>query len=215
MDWEDWMTWLITLLFFCICFPSPLRACGCSMSTCLQLWTVQRLSGRTPLSHLMTIRDSLTSWLRYKFKFLFLSYLAVWLSDCLTVRPSVRPFIHVHCVFEQCACKLQMCSDSYIVFSVANIKKADHGIVCIPNGCNWQVYFKGVNERFPEGGKMTQYMNNMKIGDTIHCRGPTGKERFKPCTVLSPIQAAKYCHFSRPLSRLFLVVPLHVRHFFL
>ena len=58
-------------------------------------------------------------------------------------------------------------------------------------------------------------MNNMKIGDTIHCRGPTGKERFKPCTVLSPIQAAKYCHFSRPLSRLFLVVPLHVRHFFL
>eukprot|EP00729_Bicosta_minor_P015587 gene15587-1889_t len=37
-----------------------------------------------------------------------------------------------------------------------------------------KVYFKGVNERFPEGGKMTQYMNNMKIGDTIHCRGPTG-----------------------------------------
>lgn len=31
------------------------------------------------------------------------------------------------------------------------------------------------NERFPEGGQMTQYMNNMKIGDTLDFVGPKGR----------------------------------------
>lgn len=31
-----------------------------------------------------------------------------------------------------------------------------------------------MNPKFPEGGKMSQYLDNMKIGDTIDFRGPNG-----------------------------------------
>ncbi|EHB05188.1 NADH-cytochrome b5 reductase 2 [Heterocephalus glaber] len=37
------------------------------------------------------------------------------------------------------------------------------------------IYFKNVHPKYPEGGKMTQYLENMKIGDTILFRGPTGQ----------------------------------------
>lgn len=37
-----------------------------------------------------------------------------------------------------------------------------------------KVYFKGVHPRFPDGGKMSQYLNDMKIGDKIQVRGPSG-----------------------------------------
>ncbi|KAK3598784.1 hypothetical protein CHS0354_020896 [Potamilus streckersoni] len=37
-----------------------------------------------------------------------------------------------------------------------------------------KVYFKNVNPRFPEGGKMSQYLNNLEIGDCIDVRGPSG-----------------------------------------
>ncbi|VDM61597.1 unnamed protein product [Angiostrongylus costaricensis] len=36
------------------------------------------------------------------------------------------------------------------------------------------VYFRNVNPKFPEGGKMSQYLEQMKIGDTIDFRGPSG-----------------------------------------
>merc|ERR1711972_118657 len=36
-----------------------------------------------------------------------------------------------------------------------------------------KVYYP--NERFPEGGKMTQYINNLKIGDTLDFTGPKGR----------------------------------------
>lgn len=39
----------------------------------------------------------------------------------------------------------------------------------------FQIYFKNVHPKHPEGGKMTQYLENMKIGDTILIRGPTGR----------------------------------------
>lgn len=38
----------------------------------------------------------------------------------------------------------------------------------------FQVYYKNVNPKFPEGGKMSQYLNSMNIGDTIDFRGPNG-----------------------------------------
>uniref|UniRef100_H0UYI3 NADH-cytochrome b5 reductase n=1 Tax=Cavia porcellus TaxID=10141 RepID=H0UYI3_CAVPO len=38
-----------------------------------------------------------------------------------------------------------------------------------------KIYFKNVHPKYPEGGKMTQYLENMKIGDTILFRGPTGQ----------------------------------------
>ncbi|XP_004647922.2 NADH-cytochrome b5 reductase 2 [Octodon degus] len=38
-----------------------------------------------------------------------------------------------------------------------------------------KIYFKNVHPKYPEGGKMTQYLENMQIGDTILFRGPTGQ----------------------------------------
>ena len=38
-----------------------------------------------------------------------------------------------------------------------------------------QVYFKNVHPKYPEGGKMSQYLESLKIGDTIDVRGPSGK----------------------------------------
>uniref|UniRef100_A0A8D0FT31 NADH-cytochrome b5 reductase n=1 Tax=Strix occidentalis caurina TaxID=311401 RepID=A0A8D0FT31_STROC len=37
-----------------------------------------------------------------------------------------------------------------------------------------KVYHKNVNPKFPEGGKMSQYLDDMKIGDIIDFRGPNG-----------------------------------------
>ncbi|CAH2092156.1 unnamed protein product [Euphydryas editha] len=41
-----------------------------------------------------------------------------------------------------------------------------------------KVYFKNVHPKFPEGGKMSQYLNNMKLGDTIDVRGPSGRLQY-------------------------------------
>ena len=38
-----------------------------------------------------------------------------------------------------------------------------------------QVYFKNVHPKFPDGGKMSQHLEQMNIGDTIDVRGPSGK----------------------------------------
>lgn len=38
-----------------------------------------------------------------------------------------------------------------------------------------KVYFKNVHPRFPDGGKMSQYLEGLKIGDTITIRGPAGR----------------------------------------
>lgn len=43
-----------------------------------------------------------------------------------------------------------------------------------PRFPGFQVYFKGVNSKFPEGGKMSQYLESLKINDTIDFRGPSG-----------------------------------------
>jgi cytochrome-b5 reductase len=36
-----------------------------------------------------------------------------------------------------------------------------------------------VHPKFPEGGKMSQHLENMKIGDTIDFRGPSGRLVYK------------------------------------
>lgn len=38
-----------------------------------------------------------------------------------------------------------------------------------------KVYFKGVHPKFPEGGKMSQHLNSLSIGDSIDVRGPSGR----------------------------------------
>lgn len=37
-----------------------------------------------------------------------------------------------------------------------------------------KVYFKNVHPKFPDGGKMSQHLESLKIGDTILVRGPSG-----------------------------------------
>lgn len=43
----------------------------------------------------------------------------------------------------------------------------------------FQVYFKNVHPKFPEGGKMSQHLESLKIGDTIDVRGPNGLLEYK------------------------------------
>lgn len=38
----------------------------------------------------------------------------------------------------------------------------------------FQIYFKNVHPNHPDGGKMTQNLENMKTGDTILFQGPSG-----------------------------------------
>eukprot|EP00731_Ephydatia_muelleri_P006177 Em0003g425a len=38
-----------------------------------------------------------------------------------------------------------------------------------------KVYFANVHPKFPEGGKMSQYLDTLGIGDTVDVRGPLGK----------------------------------------
>ena len=40
-----------------------------------------------------------------------------------------------------------------------------------------QVYFANVHPKFPAGGKMSQYLNSLKIGETVDIQGPSGKVR--------------------------------------
>lgn len=39
---------------------------------------------------------------------------------------------------------------------------------------SYQVYLKGVHPKFPEGGKMSQYLDSLKTGDMVEFRGPSG-----------------------------------------
>ncbi|CAI2354013.1 unnamed protein product [Caenorhabditis sp. 36 PRJEB53466] len=42
-----------------------------------------------------------------------------------------------------------------------------------------KVYFRNTNEKFPEGGKMSQHLESLKIGETISFRGPQGNIIYK------------------------------------
>ncbi|KAF7658055.1 hypothetical protein LDENG_00018160 [Lucifuga dentata] len=53
-----------------------------------------------------------------------------------------------------------------------------------------KVYFKGVHPKFPEGGKMSQYLESLKINDTVDFRGPSGLLIYKGKGVFA-IQADK------------------------
>ncbi|XP_003377762.1 NADH-cytochrome b5 reductase 2 [Trichinella spiralis] len=50
------------------------------------------------------------------------------------------------------------------------------------------IYFKDTHPLFPEGGKMTQYLDNLKIGDSINIRGPGGCFAIKPSKKADPVQ---------------------------
>ena len=42
-----------------------------------------------------------------------------------------------------------------------------------------KVYKSGVHPKFPDGGKMSQYLDSLKIGDTIDMKGPKGHMDYK------------------------------------
>jgi cytochrome-b5 reductase len=42
-----------------------------------------------------------------------------------------------------------------------------------------KVYKAGVHPKFPDGGKMSQYLDSLKPGDTIDVRGPSGRLQYK------------------------------------
>jgi NAD(P)H-flavin reductase len=42
-----------------------------------------------------------------------------------------------------------------------------------------KVYFANVHPRFPDGGKMSQLLDSMQIGDTIEVKGPLGEFHYK------------------------------------
>ena len=41
-----------------------------------------------------------------------------------------------------------------------------------------KVYKGGILDRFPDGGKMSQYMDSLKVGDTLDIEGPTGMHTY-------------------------------------
>lgn len=42
-----------------------------------------------------------------------------------------------------------------------------------------KVYFAGVHPKFPDGGKMSQHMESLSIGDTLQVKGPLGHFEYK------------------------------------
>ncbi|XP_055622341.1 NADH-cytochrome b5 reductase 3 isoform X2 [Toxorhynchites rutilus septentrionalis] len=50
----------------------------------------------------------------------------------------------------------------------------DHGFVDLVI----KVYKRGVHPKFPEGGKMSQHLESLAIGDTIAFRGPSGRLQY-------------------------------------
>ena len=43
------------------------------------------------------------------------------------------------------------------------------------------MYFKNVHPKFPEGGKMSQHVESLKIGETLQFRGPSGRLVYNGC----------------------------------
>lgn len=41
-----------------------------------------------------------------------------------------------------------------------------------------KIYFKGVHPKFPNGGRMTQHLESLNIGDSINIRGPKGRLQY-------------------------------------
>jgi cytochrome-b5 reductase len=41
-----------------------------------------------------------------------------------------------------------------------------------------KVYKKNVHPKFPDGGKLSQHLDSMKIGDTVAFRGPSGRLQY-------------------------------------
>ncbi|GMH58931.1 hypothetical protein TL16_g02720, partial [Triparma laevis f. inornata] len=54
-----------------------------------------------------------------------------------------------------------------------------------------KVYKAGVHPKFPDGGKMSQYVDSVKIGESILFRGPKGSLDYKSCGKFSIVKPRK------------------------
>ena len=63
-----------------------------------------------------------------------------------------------------------------------------------------KVYKAGVHPKFPQGGKLSQHLDSLQIGDTIDMKGPKGhltwlgKGNFTVKIVKKPLQTRKATH---------------------
>ncbi len=64
-----------------------------------------------------------------------------------------------------------------------------------------KVYKAGVHPKFPEGGKMSQHLDSLKIGDTIEMKGPKGhltylgNGNFTVKLMRKPLESRRAAHF--------------------
>lgn len=58
-----------------------------------------------------------------------------------------------------------------------------------------KVYFKGVHPKFPDGGKMSQHLESMQIGDSIDVKGPLGEFIYKGPGSFTWMHAPRQCQF--------------------
>lgn len=50
-----------------------------------------------------------------------------------------------------------------------------------------QIYFSNVHLKFPEGGKMSQYLESLHLGDVVDFRGPGGLLEYRGHGTTSPL----------------------------
>lgn len=61
-----------------------------------------------------------------------------------------------------------------------------------------KIYKAGVHPKFPDGGKMSQHLDSLKVGDSVDLRGPKGKLLVHPYMYLesspnlSPVHTLEY-----------------------
>ena len=55
-----------------------------------------------------------------------------------------------------------------------------------------KIYFKNVHPKFPQGGKMSQYLNNLKIGDKTWLKGPKGNITYKGNGIFNIKKSGEY-----------------------
>lgn len=58
-----------------------------------------------------------------------------------------------------------------------------------------KVYFKGVHPKFPDGGKMSQHLESMQIGDSIDVKGPLGEFIYKGPGSFTWMHEPRQCQF--------------------
>eukprot|EP00928_Gymnodinium_smaydae_P010609 TRINITY_DN1399_c0_g1_i1.p1 TRINITY_DN1399_c0_g1~~TRINITY_DN1399_c0_g1_i1.p1 ORF type:complete len:902 (-),score=171.45 TRINITY_DN1399_c0_g1_i1:537-3242(-) len=56
-----------------------------------------------------------------------------------------------------------------------------------------KVYFANTHPNFPDGGKMSQHLESMKIGDTIEMKGPLGEFVYNGCGNFSWMGSSRKC----------------------